>query len=82
MSFLPNDTYRLVEQSMPIACVDFVIARERNGQRELGLILRDSPHGEVWCHLGGRIQRGETIADAISRHSRETIGILFSRGFG
>ena len=42
---------------------------------ELGLILRDSPHGEVWCHLGGRIQRGETIADAIRRHGRETLGI-------
>lgn len=75
MTFLPADTYRLIEQSMPIACVDFVLVRERNGHRELGLILRDSPHGRVWCHLGGRIQRGETIAGAIRRHSRETIGI-------
>lgn len=75
MTFLPADTYRLIEESMPIACVDFVLVRERNGHRELGLILRDSPHGRVWCHLGGRIQRGETIAGAIRRHSRETIGI-------
>lgn len=75
MSFLPADTYRLVEESMPIVCVDFVLVRVRNGSQELGLILRDSPHGEVWCHLGGRVRRGETIADAIRRHSRETIGI-------
>ena len=75
MTFLPADTYRLIEQSMPIACVDFVVVRESRGCRELGLIRRASPHGEVWCHLGGRIQRGETIADAIRRHSRETIGI-------
>ena len=75
MTFLPADTYRLVERSMPIACVDFVVVRERGGIRELGLILRDSPHGEVWCHLGGRILRGETIADAIRRHSRDTIGV-------
>jgi len=75
MTFLPADTYRLIEQSMPIACVDFVIVRERDGCRELGLIRRHSPFGEVWCHLGGRIQRGETIADAIRRHSSETIGV-------
>lgn len=73
--FLPASTYRLIEQSMPIACVDFVMVRERRLRRELGLILRDSPHGRVWCHLGGRIQRGESIADAIRRHGRETIGI-------
>ncbi|KIC59379.1 hypothetical protein RM52_04055 [Microbacterium hominis] len=58
---------------MPIACVDFVVVRERDRRREIGLILRHSPHGQVWCHLGGRIQRGETIADAIRRHCRETI---------
>lgn len=75
MTFLPADTYRLIEQSMPIACVDFVLVRERNGRRQLGLILRDSPHGEVWCHLGGRVHRGERIADAVRRHSRDTIGI-------
>lgn len=75
VAYLPPDTYRLVEQSMPIACVDFVLVREHEGRRELGLILRDSPHGKVWCHLGGRIQRGETIADAIRRHGRETLGV-------
>lgn len=75
VAYLPPDTYQLIERSMPIACVDFVLVREHGGRRALGLILRDSPHGEVWCHLGGRIQRGETIADAIRRHGRETLGI-------
>lgn len=60
---------------MPIACVDFVPVRDApaSGRREFGLILRDSPFGRVWCHLGGRIQRGETIAAAIRRHARESL---------
>lgn len=75
MTFLPADLYARIEESMPIACVDFVPVREVAGRREIGLILRDSPHGRVWCHLGGRIQRGETIAVAIRRHSRDTLGL-------
>lgn len=75
MTFLPADLYARIEESMPIACVDFVPVRDVEGRREIGLILRDSPHGRVWCHLGGRIQRGETIAAAIRRHSRDTLGL-------
>ncbi|GAA2582762.1 DUF4916 domain-containing protein [Microbacterium binotii] len=76
MTFLPRELYDRIEQSVPIACVDFVPMRANgDGPREIGLILRDSPHGQVWCHLGGRIHRGETIADAIRRHARETVGV-------
>ncbi|WP_435526810.1 DUF4916 domain-containing protein [Microbacterium aurantiacum] len=75
MTFLPADLYARIEESMPIACVDFVPVREVDGRREIGLILRDSPHGRVWCHLGGRIQRGETIAVAIRRHCVDTLGL-------
>lgn len=73
MSFLPADLYARIEQSMPIACVDFIPVRTRAGTREIGLILRDSPFGRVWCHLGGRILRGETIAGALQRHARDTL---------
>lgn len=58
---------------MPIACVDFVPVRTVDDRTEIGLILRDSPFGRVWCHLGGRIARGETIADALQRHARDTL---------
>lgn len=71
---LPADVYELVEQSVPIACVDFIPVRETgHGQTEIGLILRDSPYGRVWCHLGGRIGRGETIRDALLRHANDTL---------
>ncbi|MFB9647060.1 NUDIX hydrolase, partial [Microbacterium terregens] len=49
--------------------------RNAGAAQRVGLILRHSPYGEVWCHLGGRIQRGETIADALRRHARETLQI-------
>jgi len=78
MTFLPDDLYAEIERSMPIACVDFVLVRpSRNGEheREVGLIRRESPLGDVWCHLGGRIQRGETIAQALRRHAGDTLGI-------
>lgn len=71
MTFLPDELYATVERTMPIACVDFVPWRPR----EVGLILRESPFGRVWCHLGGRIQRGETIAAALRRHAADTLAV-------
>ncbi|MCX6501589.1 MAG: DUF4916 domain-containing protein [Microbacterium sp.] len=76
VSYLPEALYLQIEEAMPIACVDFVPVRDVDGVREVGLILRDSPHGPVWCHLGGRILRGETIAQAIRRHAADTVNLV------
>jgi ADP-ribose pyrophosphatase YjhB (NUDIX family) len=82
MRYLPDDLYGQIERSMPIACVDFVPVRvDPNGLRHVGLILRDSPHGRVWCHLGGRVQYGETIRNAIRRHAEDTLGALVNLEF-
>jgi ADP-ribose pyrophosphatase YjhB (NUDIX family) len=79
MTYLPDALYAQIESSVPIACVDFVPVRPASdGGREIGLILRDSPHGQVWCHLGGRVQRGETIAQALRRHAIETLAVDLS----
>jgi ADP-ribose pyrophosphatase YjhB (NUDIX family) len=75
VSFLPTDLYAQIERSMPIACVDFVVTPADPAERRIGLILRDSPFGQVWCHLGGRIRRGETIAQALRRHADESLGV-------
>lgn len=76
VTYLPAETYALIERSMPIACVDFVPMRvTAEGRREVGLILRDSPFGRVWCHLGGRVNRGETIVGALRRHARDTLNV-------
>lgn len=76
MTFLPADLYAQIERSIPIACVDFVPVRTTpDAKKQLGLIRRHSPHGEVWCHLGGRILRGETIREALRRHALDTLGV-------
>ncbi|MDD7930668.1 DUF4916 domain-containing protein [Microbacterium thalli] len=75
MSLLPYEFYRQVEQTMPIACIDFVPVRQVGDGRQVGLISRESPYGRVWCHLGGRIRRGETIVQGLQRHARETVGV-------
>lgn len=71
VNLLPDDLYATIERSMPMACVDFVEVTDAG----VGLILRDSPFGQVWCHLGGRILRGETIADALRRHAHDTLRV-------
>ncbi|MDQ7878357.1 DUF4916 domain-containing protein [Microbacterium sp. QXD-8] len=75
VSFLPADLYATIEASIPIACVDFVPIRRSDHGLEVGLILRESPFGQVWCHLGGRVLHGETLRQAIDRHAVDTLGI-------
>lgn len=74
MTYLPPDLYATIERSIPFACVDFVPVREtESGKQQVGLILRESPFGQVWCHLGGRILHGETIAQALQRHAVDSL---------
>jgi len=70
MSLLPEPLYATIEASVPIVCVDFVLVKRRGDGSigRLGLVRRHSPFGEVWCHLGGRVRRGDTIGQAITRH--------------
>lgn len=75
MTYLPDDIYALIEGSVPILCVDFFPVEVGSGGESVGLILRHSPFGEVWCHLGGRVRRGETLHAAVDRHARDTLGV-------
>jgi ADP-ribose pyrophosphatase YjhB (NUDIX family) len=77
MAWLREDDYRLIQNSVPIACVDIAPLRldERGGIEAIGLIFRDTPHqGRRWCLVGGRVQRNETLAAAASRQLRQTLG--------
>lgn len=72
--FIPDDLYACIEASIPIVCVDFVLVRRADDRVvQVGLIQRTSPYGLVWCHLGGRVKRGETIAQAIRRHLGDSL---------
>ncbi len=74
---LPEDEWRFVQGSVPIACVDVVVWRgsPSAGGRDVGLILRDTPHeGQRWCLVGGRLLLDERLVDAVRRQVRDTLG--------
>ncbi len=69
--------WKRAQDTMPIACVDVVpVMVDSSGKVErVGLISRDTPHqGRRWCVVGGRLWRNESIAEAITRQLRETLG--------
>ena len=67
-----------VQDSVPILCVDIVpVRRDPEGNvTDVGFIRRAAPFGDepVWCHVGGRANLGESLAEAITRHLTETLG--------
>jgi ADP-ribose pyrophosphatase YjhB (NUDIX family) len=74
VSFLEPDLYKTIESSVPIVYVDAVLVDPRTGH--IGLIRRASPYGSVWCQVGGRVFRGETIRSALRRHIESTLAGL------
>lgn len=76
--WLSEQQWKTATLALPIPCVDFVpVRRDSCGAIEfVGIILRDSPFNAVptWCHLGGRVRRGETIASSIRRHADDAFG--------
>lgn len=75
-NWLSSEEYERVRAAVPIVCVDVVpLLREEGRDRAIGLILRDTPHqGRRWCVVGGRVFRNETLAEAVARHLRHTLG--------
>lgn len=74
MHDIPDDVYTQIEHSTPI----FVPVRRVEGGTEIGLILRESPFGRR--HLGGRMERGESVGEAIRRHAGDTLGVQIDLG--
>lgn len=63
-----------IQRLLPIACADVLLTRSSSDGLEVGLILRDSPGGQGWCLVGGRIRRNESIREAILRQLTSTLG--------
>jgi ADP-ribose pyrophosphatase YjhB (NUDIX family) len=72
---LSDDDLATARALVPILCVDLVPVRRLDSGVEVGLILRSMPSRPepVWCHLGGRVRRGETVRAALLRHLRSTL---------
>jgi ADP-ribose pyrophosphatase YjhB (NUDIX family) len=73
--WLPEEDWKRVQRSVPIACADVVpIARGTSGP-EIGLICRTTPHqGTRWVTIGGRILLNEPLRVAVNRQVREALG--------
>ncbi|WP_377641827.1 DUF4916 domain-containing protein [Oryzobacter terrae] len=69
MVWLDDDDWNRVERSIPVACVDVLPVRFGGaGVVEVGLIRRATPHqGQRWCLVGGRVRRGESLAQSAVR---------------
>lgn len=80
IGYIPDDLYAQIERCIPIVCVDFVALRRGASGPQVGLIMRDSPFGRVWCQLGGRVHWGESIRDALRRHAYETLQVEVDPG--
>lgn len=71
-SFVPQDTYNLFLDLMPIACVDFVLIVD--GQALL-VNRADAPAKGHWWVPGGRVIKGEFMKETAYRKAKEEINI-------
>jgi ADP-ribose pyrophosphatase YjhB (NUDIX family) len=78
--WLDVSEWRRIQTVVPILCVDALAVR-RGVALEAGLILRETPHqGRRWCLLGGRVRRGEVLADALRREWHQALGPDYMMG--
>lgn len=69
---IPNNLYRKILQNMPIPCVDVVI---RDKSKVLLIKRREPPVKGQWWLPGGRVLKGEKLADAAHRKALEETGL-------
>jgi colanic acid biosynthesis protein WcaH len=68
---LPEEEWATVVRNVPIVSVDLVVTRED------GVLLgrrRNAPAEGEWFVPGGRVQKGEWLAEAVERVAREELG--------
>lgn len=74
--FIESDLYKEIISKIPITCVDIVV---RNELGDYLLIKRkQQPFKNIYWIIGGRINIGETIKEAVNRKMREEISIDIS----
>lgn len=76
MTYLSDELYKTITESVPIACVDVIPARKVGGAWQIGIITRatGSETGRA-ALIGGRIQHGETVPQAIARHLQADLAV-------
>ena len=72
-SMLPHDVFASVVRHAPLVSIDLVVRNPR-GEILVGL-RRNRPAQGYWFVPGGRIGKGERIAEAFARITRAELGI-------
>lgn len=70
--WMTDEEYQLVTEKTPIPTVDMVILRKTNSGWKTLLLKRKTGYEKgKWCIIGGRVWKGETLGEAIRRHSQD-----------
>lgn len=72
---LPDDVWATVVSNVPIPSVDLIV--RTNGGVLLARRQNEPAKGE-WFVPGGRVQKGETLTDAVQRVAKKELGVNVS----
>ena len=71
--WIPHAEYEFIQARVPILCVDVLLSPNGNPE-QVALIHRNTPGGNKWCLIGGRVLRNERLSAAVARHVLTTLG--------
>jgi colanic acid biosynthesis protein WcaH len=78
MKRIPADDYLDVVRNAPIVSIDLIV---RNPRGEVLLGWRNNrPAAGCWFVPGGRVLKGEPLADAVARVARDELGLELALG--
>ena len=70
---IPDNLYRKIHSSVPVACVDIVVD---DGRGNFLLVKRkNKPEKGIWWFPGGRVLRGEKLEETALRKLRQEAGL-------
>lgn len=69
---IPHNVYKAIANNVPILCVDAVIV---NNGKYLLVKRRNEPLKGHWWVPGGRVEKGESLVDALRRKVKDEVGL-------
>ena len=69
---IPDYTYRKIQMSLPILCVDLLV---RYRGQYLLIKRNEEPMKDVYWVIGGRVNKGESLRQAVFRKLKQETGL-------